>query len=215
VLLSGVLVGQDKKEKSPDTSGQQQEPQDQVRTFIFDCHGNIVYLDPQAELPGKAGPEIAGDFAVNGKAVRLSDLKGKVVLLDFWGVWCPPCWRMLPSLNEMNQRYRDKGLKIVALTRYEGCWTFDKEKGTIKHAELSKAEEQGMLRDFAKAKKLGYLIQAMTKEEASRVHQAYKVRGCPSNVLIDKKGKIRLLKVGFDKNLEDIEKAVKELLAEE
>src|SRR2546426_8169567 len=86
---------------------------------------------PQA-LVGKPAPEITGDFALNGKPVKLADLKGKVVLLDFWAVWCGPCIATFPHLREWNKDYKDKGLEVVGVTSYYGFGEFDKEAGKLK-----------------------------------------------------------------------------------
>lgn len=61
----------------------------------------------------------AGDFALRdmkGKRVRLSDFRGKVVLLNFWATWCLPCRREMPSLERLYQSYRSRGLVVVAVS---------------------------------------------------------------------------------------------------
>ena len=74
--------------------------------------------DPFADMIGKPAPDFGGDFAVNGKATKISDLKGKVVLIDFWAVWCGPCLASFPDLRDLNDQYHDKGLEIVGVTTY-------------------------------------------------------------------------------------------------
>ena len=60
--------------------------------------------DPFAELIGKPAPDFAGDFAINGKPTKISALKGKVVLLDFWAVWCGPCIGALPLFARVERQ---------------------------------------------------------------------------------------------------------------
>lgn len=64
----------------------------------------------------------APDFVLNdlsGKAVRLSDYKGKIVLLEFWATWCPPCKLAIPELNELHEKYADSNLVILAVSMDE------------------------------------------------------------------------------------------------
>jgi thiol-disulfide isomerase/thioredoxin len=72
----------------------------------------------QAGLPVLRRPTAAPDFSlplVNGAAIRLADLKGKVVFLNFWATWCGPCRAEMPSMEALYRRYRDRGLEMVAV----------------------------------------------------------------------------------------------------
>ncbi len=167
------------------------------------------------ELIGKPAPGIAGDFALNGKPVKLADLKGKVVLLDFWAVWCGPCRRCFPHLRELNKEYKDKGLEIVGITSYYETFAFDKDKGELIRAKekLNKEEERSMLKDFAANNKLTYRLQAAPKDEIKTIYQDYKVEGIPQMVVIDRKGIVRMIKVGFEEdNLKAIDMEIKKLI---
>src|ERR1035437_3119800 len=52
----------------------------------------------------------------DGKAVTLADFRGKILVLNFWATWCPPCVDEMPSLNRLAERYSDKGLEVVAVS---------------------------------------------------------------------------------------------------
>ena len=58
--------------------------------------------------------------SVDGKKISLADFKGKVVFLDFWASWCPPCLREMPSMERLRAKMEARGLVIVALTRSPG-----------------------------------------------------------------------------------------------
>ena len=65
--------------------------------------------------PGEKAPAFEGK-TVDGKTIRLADYQGKVLLLDFWATWCGPCMADLPNLKALLERYRDKGLEVVAVS---------------------------------------------------------------------------------------------------
>ena len=172
--------------------------------------------DPFAELVGKPAPDFGGDFAINGKPVKISDLKGKVVLIDFWAVWCPPCREALPHLRELHDELHDKGLEIVGVTSYEETSGFDKEKGQVtsldEDKKLSPEDERNMLKDFAAYHKLNYRIMTVPRDQKKKVFiDDYLAEGIPEQVLIDRKGVLRMVKLG---NTEENEKAIHDKIEE-
>ncbi len=65
----------------------------------------------------------APDFSLedlDGNSVTLSGFDGKVVFLNFWATWCPPCKEEMPSMEALYNRFKDEGLAVVAVTSYEG-----------------------------------------------------------------------------------------------
>jgi cytochrome c biogenesis protein CcmG/thiol:disulfide interchange protein DsbE len=56
---------------------------------------------------------------LDGGAFKLSDFRGKVLVVDFWATYCPPCVRQVPQLAQLSKKYRDKGLEVIGLTSDE------------------------------------------------------------------------------------------------
>ena len=120
------------------------------------------------ELEGKAPPELTVKDWTNGKEVKLADLKGKVVLIDFWATWCGPCLAAIPHTNEMQKKFKDKGLVVIAV-----CNTRGAEK----------------MRDVVNDKKIEYLTAA---DVDGKTDEAYHVNSYPDYYLIDRSGKLRI-----------------------
>jgi thiol-disulfide isomerase/thioredoxin len=83
---------------------------------------------PEGLRAGSTAPELAVPLDdgttyqlrdLEGRPVRLDDLPGKVVWLNFWASWCPPCQQETPILRELSERYRDRGLEIVGISVQE------------------------------------------------------------------------------------------------
>lgn len=146
------------------------------------------------EMIGKDAAPLQVEAWVNGSPLTDADLKGKVVFLDFWAVWCGPCIATFPHLKEWNEKYADKGLVMIGLTNYYNYKWNDEAKKAARVAEKqTPAEEQEMLVKFAELHELKHRFAI----EANRsLSQFYGVTGIPHVVIIDREGKIRLMKVG-------------------
>ncbi|MFN0021355.1 MAG: redoxin family protein [Pirellulaceae bacterium] len=150
-----------------------------------------------AELVGKSAAPLNEHIQhwVNGEAMKDEDFKGKVVLLDFWAVWCGPCIATFPHLKEWNEKYSDKGLVIVGLTNYYNFkWNDDTAKAARAQGKVTPEDENEMLTKFAEHHSLHHRF--AVQKEGSSLSEYYAVSGIPHVVLIDQEGKVRLVKVG-------------------
>jgi peroxiredoxin len=134
----------------------------------------------------------------SGKAVSLSDFRGKIVLLDFWATDCGGCKLEIPWYTEFDQAYRDKGLAVVGVSV------------DILYEDLKSAEEGwGKVKPFVQQHKIKYPI--LMADDA--VTKAYSIEALPATYLIDKQGRIAAPYVGLvDKN--NMEENIKTLLME-
>ena len=140
-------------------------------------------------------PVAAPDFTLvdlDEQTHKLSDYRGKVVMLNFWATWCPPCRREIPSMESIYQDLGKSGFVVLAVNEYE-----DSEHVFAYMGQLSVLPNFPVLMDTE-----------------STVAQDYKVKGLPTTVLIDKQGRIVYRAVGGrDFDHEEVRKIVRELLA--
>ena len=148
----------------------------------------------RAKLVGQKGAPLEVEAWVNGSAVTDDDLKGKVVLLDFWAVWCGPCIATFPHLREWNEKYADKGLVMIGLTDYYN-FDWDGQAGRASRSQdtVAPEKERAMLEKFAAQHKLTHRL-GVQKERA--LSKYYGVTGIPQVVVIDREGIVRLIRVG-------------------
>jgi thiol-disulfide isomerase/thioredoxin len=165
------------------------------------------------ELIGKPAAPPKIDAWVNGTPLTDDDLKGKVVLLDFWAVWCGPCIATFPHLKEWNEHYADKGLVIVGLTNYYNFkWDAETKKAVHADGEVSHSDEQAMLLKFAESHGLKHRLAIPTGD---RLSEYYGVSGIPHVVVIDRQGVIRLMRVGSgEENAKDVGDMIEKLIAD-
>ena len=131
-----------------------------------------------------APPEILVDEWIDQTPTKLSDLRGQVVLLDFWATWCGPCRVTFPRLQRWHQNYKAKGLVILGMTNF-----FGRAEGKT----LTRTQELEYLRNFKKTFHLSYGFAIAASEDNDR---NYAVSSIPTTFLIDRRGAVRFISTG-------------------
>jgi cytochrome c biogenesis protein CcmG/thiol:disulfide interchange protein DsbE len=114
----------------------------------------------------------APDFeltASDGKVVRLKDLRGKVVLLNFWATWCPPCKAEMPDLNALHQKYGTEHDFVV----------------------LGVNDEEGAADVVAFAEREGIAFPLLLDPDGRVIEKLFNIRYLPTSMIIDREGNIR------------------------
>jgi cytochrome c biogenesis protein CcmG, thiol:disulfide interchange protein DsbE len=133
--------------------------------FLAGCYSNS-----RPRLIGKPAPQ----FTVqdSDRKITLSDFRGKVVVLNFWATWCPPCVEELPSLIQMQQQMKDKGVVVLAISVDEDKSSYDR---------------------FLKEHNVTLLT---VRDEAMQSNNLYGTVKFPETYIIDRNGTVRRKFVG-------------------
>jgi thiol-disulfide isomerase/thioredoxin len=173
--------------------------------------GRLLKLDPRVDLfklpeateAATNPPDIHVKEWIDQQPTKLSELRGRVVLLDFWATWCGPCRVTFPRLQSWHETYKNKGLVILGVTNFFG------------HAEgrqLTRAQEMDYLREFKKKFRLPYGFAIADSDENDR---NYVVSSIPTTFLIDRRGVVRFISVGTNEaQSAALSKMIKKLIDE-
>jgi thiol-disulfide isomerase/thioredoxin len=165
--------------------------------------GALKRKQNQMRLQGELAPELTIAKWIEQAPVKIAELRGRVVLLDFWATWCGPCLAAFPHLREWHEKFKTRGLVILGITTFYG-----RGEGH----EMTPAEELSYLERFKKQYGLPYGV-AVTDTDNN--HRTYGISAIPTAVLIDRRGVIRLLTTGSGGGNEtEIEATIEKLLEE-
>ena len=152
-------------------------------------------MDQTAELVssprvGFLAPDFSLERLDGGDLITLSDLRGKVILVNIWASWCPPCREEMPAINRVYQEYESQGFEVLAVnTTYQ-----DNEEDAA-----------------AFAQNLGLTFPILL-DRTGEIRQLYLLRGLPSSYFIDREGIIRSVVVGGPMTETLIRTKIQELL---
>jgi peroxiredoxin len=140
----------------------------------------------------KTAPKLAPNFTLqdsNGATVKLSDYKGKVVLLDFWATWCGPCKIEIPWFIEFEKTYKDRGFAVLGVSMDEDGWS--------------------VVKPYVEQRKMNYRV-LLGNDQVGGLYGG--VDSLPTTLLIDRSGHISATHVGLSSSKEEFQNEINRLL---
>ncbi len=141
-----------------------------ILVYTFLAVGAALCMTPSAQAGkyvGKAFPNFTATDPVTGEKFALKDLRGKVVLIDFWATWCPPCIGELPNVKRTYKKYKDQGFEIVSIS-------LDSDRSKFK--------------SFVSRQKIDWYHVMDGGGWNTRLAKKYNIRSIPAMFLIDTEG---------------------------
>jgi cytochrome c biogenesis protein CcmG/thiol:disulfide interchange protein DsbE len=151
------------------------------------CSKTDSVIAAKAEKQRKTAPDFSLQDA-NGKTLKLSEFKGKVVLVDFWATWCGPCKIEIPWFIEFQRKYKDRGFSVIGVSMDENGWQ--------------------VVKPFLEELKVNYPV-VLGTEEISAAYGGVEV--LPTTFIIDKQGRIVATHQGLVSK-DEMEKTIEDLL---
>jgi peroxiredoxin len=153
--------------------GQPARPYVELAELVRYEHVQVTLDDPQfvAAISKIEADNARRDYAdftlteLNGKTWTLKEQRGKVVLLNFWATWCPPCRKEMPDLEALYQQFKDQGLEILAVSD----------------------EDAGKVRPFIAQQKVTYPV---LLDPGRKVNELFQIEGIPKTFVYDRNGKL-------------------------
>ena len=161
-----------------------------TKLLLSSFHSSVEYKSSESAN----APDLASGEWINSEPLKLKDLRGRVVLIEFWTFGCINCRNTLPFVKSWHDRYQDKGLTVIGVHSPE----FDEER-----------KVENLRREVTS---LGIRYAVVTDNDY-QTWSAYHVEAWPTTILLDKQGRIRWMHVG-EGGYDEAERLIQKLLAE-
>lgn len=162
------------------------------------CGGPQMASNENAEKPANSASKTTGSKSsmyppvstglteanfelLDGKAAKLADYKGKVVMMNLWGIWCGPCRDEMPHLVEMQQQYGQRGFEVIGLNVGDN-------NGSPETPEA--------IQKFADKMNINYTLARIDRNAIRQFHLTTKQEVVPQTILVDREGHLRGVFVG-------------------
>lgn len=162
-----------------------------IKTSMAGLFTALLWFTGACAEPAKP---MAADFTLksaSGQNIKLSELRGEVVMINFWASWCGPCRQEMPLLDKLYKQYKPMGFTLLGV-----------------NVEEDASAARRMLKDIP----VGFPVLFDARQEVSK---AYQVSGMPSTALVDRDGRVRYIHRGYQPGDEaDYERQIKALIRE-
>jgi len=171
--VATTLAAALREQPIPAVNGQPPRPYVELAELVRYEHVQAALDDPQfaaavSKIEADNGRREQADFTLTdlgGKTWTLKEQRGKVVVLNFWATWCPPCRKEMPDLEKLYQQFKDQGLVILAISD----------------------EDAGKVKPFIAQQRVTYPI---LLDPGRKVNELFQIEGIPKTFVYDRTGKL-------------------------